>query len=517
MEQKEQNSSTSERTLDAEDSAPVTTEKQIEQKSERDLEAAKPSPPDAKAEHNDPDLVTWDGPQDAENPKNWTDKEKWVLTVLVSIFTFVSPVASSMVAPALGTLGRELHMKSQIEVEMALSIFVLGYAVGPVFFGPVSEIFGRSRVLQASNVFFWAWNLGCGFAQNSAEMFVFRFLSGIGGSAPLAIGGGTIGDVWPPEKRGKAVGIYSLAPLLGPVLGPIAGGWCAEKTTWRWIFWSSSIFAGVIQVIGLIWLRETHAPTLLRRKRARLVKKTGNEKLHTAEPAKSLLSTMSGALVRPSRMLATQPIVQVIALYMAYLFGLTYLITVTFPVVWSEVYGESLGIGGLNFISLGLGTVLGVQINTLFVDRIYRRLKAKNNGVGLPEYRVLSMIIGSVLEPIGLFWYGWSVEGHVHWIMPNIGIAIFGMGVIMCLQGMQGYIIDSYTRFAASALAAVVILRSLCGFGFPLFAPYLYQRVGYGWGSSILAFISIAIGIPSPFVFWFYGAKLRAVSKFAAG
>lgn len=313
------------------------------------------------------------------------------------------------------------------------------------------------------------------------------------------------------------MGIYSLAPLLGPVLGPIAGGWIAEKTTWRWVFWSTSITAGIIQVTGLIWMRETHAPTLLRRKRNRLVKETGNDMLHTGTEVKSPLSTIGVALVRPSRMLATQPIVQIVALYMAYLFGLTYLITVTFPVIWSDVYGESLGIGGLNFISLGLGAVLGTQANILFVDRIYSQLKEKNGGVGRPEFRVPSMFVGSVLIPIGLFWYGWSVQGRVHWIMPNIGITIFAAGVIVCLQSMQGYIIDSYARFAASGLAAVVVLRSLAGFGFPLFAPYLYQRLGYGWGTSVLAFISIAIGIPAPFMFWLFGAKLRAVSKFAAG
>ena len=268
---------------------------------------------------------------------------------------------------------------------------------------------------------------------------------------------------------------------------------------------------------GSIWLQETHAPTLLRRKRDRLIEETGNSNLHTGpETSKGVLSTFGTALVRPSRMLATQPIVQAIALYVAYIFGLSYLLIVTFPGVWSEVYGESLGIGGLNYISMTVGAILGAQISVQYVDRIYRRLKKQNNDVGLPEFRIPSMFIGSVLMPIGLFWYGWSVQGRAHWIMPNVGIVILTAGTIVCLQSLQAYMIDSYARFAASGLAAVSVLRSLAGFGFPLFGQDLYLRLGYGWGTSVLALISIAIGIPAPFLLYMFGAKLRAMSRYAA-
>lgn len=325
-------------------------------------------------------------------------------------------------------------------------------------------------------------------------------------------------DCWHPEQRGKAVGIYSLAPLLGPAVGPIAGGFIAETTTWRWVFWATSIAAVLIQVIGLFFLQETYAPTLLKRRADRLRKETGNEKLHTEmDSDKTLVKVLQTALVRPFRLLATQPIIQLIAAYMAYLFGLFYLILSTFPGVWEGVYGESVGVGGLNYLSLGVGFVLGAQISARVNDRIYRRLKHRNNDVGRPEFRVPSIFVGSVLIPIGLFWYGWSVEAKLHWIMPNIGIAIFASGSIVCLQCMQTYIIDSYTRFAASGIAAAVVLRSLAGFVFPLFAPYMYQALGYGWGNSVLGFAGIVIGLPAPFLFWMYGEKLRSKSRYAAG
>ncbi|KAF7561020.1 hypothetical protein G7046_g3146 [Stylonectria norvegica] len=497
----------------------IHTETEHAESKEQNLEAA--TPPGVISDDEtivvDPNLVSWDGPQDPENPKNWPNKTKWSYTIAVSVFTFISPISSTMVAPALTSLGADLKMHSEIEMSMALSIFVLGYAVGPLFFGPASEMYGRVLILQLTNLWYLAWNLACGFAQNPAQLFIFRFLAGIGGSAPISIGGGAISDTWNAEERGRAIGIYTLAPILGPVVGPIAGAFIAQYTTWRWVFWSTSIAAVGIQIVGLVWLRESHPGTLLRWKRNRLFKESGNEKLHTGGKVETPLRKFGNSLVRPTRMLTTQPIIMVIAVYMAYLFGTMYLILSTFPLVWSERYDESKSVGGLNYLSIAIGSFGGIFLCFFFVDRIYRNLKAKNGGVGRPEFRTPAMFIGSITVTIGLFWYGWSVQARLHWIMPNIGIIFFSAGTMACLQGMQTFIVDSYSTYAASALAAGSFLRSLAGFGFPLFAPYLYADLGYGWGTSVLAFISIGVGIPAPVLFWRYGPRLRAMSKYAAG
>ncbi|KAI9835397.1 MAG: hypothetical protein M1819_002315 [Sarea resinae] len=467
----------------------------------------------------DPNLVTWDGPDDPANPKNWKLKKKWAATLTVSSFTLISPVSSSMVAPALPTMAKQFGITSEVEEQLILSIFILAYAIGPLILGPLSEIFGRVPVLQLSNLFYLAWNIGCSFAQNKQQMIAFRFLSGLGGSAPLALGGGVLSDCWRAEERGKSISIYSLAPLLGPAIGPIAGGFITQNTTWRWAFWATSIADAVIQLFGLFFLRETYAPKLLGQKAKRLRKETGNMKLHTEydNPDKTFGKLMRTSLIRPFRLLSTQPIVQVLAIYMAYLYGLMYLVLSTFPTLWSEEYHETIGVGGLNYVSLGLGFFLGTQICAPINDRIYRRLKKRNNGVGRPEFRVPLMFPGSALVPIGLFWYGWSAQAHVHWIMPNIGATIFAAGIIIGFQSMQTYIVDSYTRYAASAVSATAFLRSLAGFGFPLFAPTMYKALHYGWGNSLLGFIAIFVGLPGPFMLWMYGEKLRAKSTYAAG
>ncbi|KAI1107580.1 major facilitator superfamily domain-containing protein [Jackrogersella minutella] len=318
--------------------------------------------------------------------------------------------------------------------------------------------------------------------------------------------------------------MYSLAPLLGPAVGPIAGAFITENTTWRWGFWATSIADAAVQGAGLLYLRETYAPVLLDRKRAALARETGNTALRTPYDGASrdagVWHTLGTAMTRPFRLVATQVIVQCIALYMMYVYGLMYLMLASFPTLFTAPppagYGMSIGIGGLNYVSLGLGFFLGAQICAPLQDRIYASLK-RRYGYGKPEYRVPMMMPGAMLIPFGLLVYGWTAEFKTHWIGPNVGAALFAAGAIICFQCLQGFLVDSYQRYAASAVGAATVLRSLAGFGFPLFAPSLYGRLGYGWGNTLMALLGVAIGWPGPILLWKYGETLRRRSPFAAG
>jgi MFS family permease len=351
-------------------------------------------------------------------------------------------------------------------------------------------------------------------------MIALRFLAGIGGSAPMAVGGGVLADLFNPEQRGRAISVYSVAPLLGPAIGPVAGGWIAEKTTWRWVFYSTTIVCGFIQLGAWLFLRETYAPVLLTRKKKQLIKATGNTALHTEHdhPERTHTQTLTIALTRPFRMLFTQPILIFLAAYMTYLYGSMYLVLTTFPTLFSDVYHQTPGIQGLNYISLGLGFFLGTQICAPLQDRIYAALKRRRvpeGQPGLPEFRVPMMIPGAILVPTGLLIYAWTAENHTHWIGPNIGACIYAAGVIVGFQCIQGYLVDTYAQFAASAVGAATVTRSLAGFGFPLFANRMYEQLGYGWGGTLMAGLAVVLGWPAPGVLWFYGPKMRAKSKFA--
>ncbi|KAI5295899.1 hypothetical protein KEM52_006553, partial [Ascosphaera acerosa] len=492
--------------------------------------------------------VTWTGPEDPENPKNWPSSRKWAAVITVSCFTFISPVSSSLVAPAIATIAKDFGVTNEVVATLMMSIFVLAYAIGPLFLGPLSEVYGRVITLQCANLWFLAFNIACGFAQSTGQMIAFRFLSGLGGSAPLAvsrsshrasqsisstvcvlaanihnqIGGGVLSDCFRPEERGKSVAMYSLAPLLGPAIGPVAGGWVTEKTSWRWGFHAVSIADGCIQLGGLFLLKETYAPRLLQMKAEKLRKETGDDSWHTEAEMMNmtLWQRLRTSCVRPFILISTQPIVQCLALYMAYIYGLMYLMLSSFPSLWTSpaYYNESIGIGGLNYISLGLGFFVASQIGSRVTDLFYRRLIAKSpDGKGKPEFRLPLLFGSGLLVPAGLFIYGWTAEKRTHWIGPNIGAFIMAAGVIPGFQGSQTYIIDAYTRYAASGVAAMAFLRSLAGFGFPLFAPYMYRALHYGWGNSLLGFVAIAIGCPAPFLLWRYGEALRKRSTYAAG
>ena len=186
------------------------------------------------------------------------------------------------------------------------------------------------------------------------------------------------------------------------------------------------------------------------------------------------------------------------------------------------MYGEDIGIVGLNYLGMGVGSILGFGAS-LTANKVYDRLSEANGGKGLPEYRLPTLFITSWFLPIGLFWYGWSAQAQIHWIMPVLGTMFFGLGVVSIFVAIQNYLVDGF-KFAASALAASTVLRSLfgyeplhlrCGgrtrgsmskvdgrFSFPLFGQQMYDKLGYGWGNSLLGFLAIVVGVPFPILIY---------------
>ncbi|SPO40368.1 related to MFS multidrug transporter [Pseudozyma flocculosa] len=470
---------------------------------------------------HDPNLVTWDSADSPENPRNWSQHRRWAVVLIVSSYTFLSPLASSMIAPALPLLSEQFGVTSSVQQNLMLSTFVLAYALGPLVLAPLSEMFGRRLVLQSANLVFIIFNIGCGASQTSTQMTVLRFFAGLGGSAPLAAGGGTVADLFEPADRGTAMAVYSLAPLLGPAIGPIVGGWIVQQTgRWRLIFWATSGYGGLTALVGFLLLPETYAPRILHSKRNRLRKQTGNAALHTvfdADGGEAWYTRFGHNLVRPFILLTTQPIIQVFSVFMMILYGCMYILLTVFPLVFEETYGERPGVASLNYISLAIGFTVGGQVGGRVVDRVYRRLRdGRGGGVGQPEYKLPLLMVSSLLLPVGLVVYGWTAERRVHWIVPNLGAVVFSAGLMASFLVSQSYLVDVMPLYAASALAAAVFLRSLGGFGFPLFAPVMYDKLGQGWGNSVLALISAIVGIPAPWLLWRYGPYLRSKSQYAS-
>ncbi|PLN84872.1 MFS general substrate transporter [Aspergillus taichungensis] len=465
-----------------------------------------------KVSSDEPDIVHWDGKDDPQNPQNWSLPRKWCLVGLISAVTFNISMASTVTAPAVPLIMAGFKQTNAELQSFVVSVYILGFAFGPLVVAPLSELYGRSPILHITNIVFLTFNIACAVSTNLTMFTVFRFIVGLMACTPLTLGGGFIYDLMPAERRARALMIWTMGPLMGPVLGPVIGGYLAQGAGWQWVFWLVTILSAILTTACLIFVRETYAPVLLTRKAAALRKQTNNPALRSRfdSSQSSPRDTFLRAIVRPTKMLLCAPIVTLLALYTAMNYAYMYLLFTTFTYVFMSSYDFSEGEAGLAYLGLGVGFILGLLATGLYSDRYLNRARLTRPAV--PEDHLPPMVLGAVLVPAGLFIYGWTAQYAVHWIAPIVGTGVFGFGMLLAFMPVQVYLVQTYTVFAASAIASNTVLRSLLGAVLPLVAPRLYDDLGYGWGNSLLGFIAVAF-IPAPVSLLKYGAAIRSNPK----
>lgn len=280
------------------------------------------------------------------------------------------------------------------------------------------------------------------------------------------------------------------------------------------MFWSTSAFQGVMTAVSFFAFHETYPQRILQQRAEKKRSETGDSRYVTAaerlHAGTSAVKAISRSLTRPLRLLLFHPIVQLISVISALSYGILYIMLATFSDLWVTAYGQPVDISGLHYIAVALGEIVGSQISGHVMDTVYRKLKDRSGDAGRPEYHVPTMLPGAVLAPVGLILYGWAAQAHRHWIVVDIGMFITTFGLQIAGMPTQAYIIDSYPEHASSATAASQLLRSLMAFTFPLFAPAMYRALGYGWGNSLLALITLIFGVPAPLLLWWRGPQLRA-------
>lgn len=459
----------------------------------------------------DPELVTWDSDDDPTNPRNWSNRKKWMMVTIVSLYALISPLSSSIISPAVGKIAEDLHITQQVEKSLTVSIFVLAWALCPLFTAPLSEVFGRRIVLNTSILLLVIFNMATALSRTKAQLYVFRFIAGCAGAPPLSVSAGTLADMFTDRERNTALAFFSLGPTLGPVIAPVISGFIVQNTSWRWVVWVLTIATGSVAILGILFFKETYPPTLLHWKANKLRKETGNPHLHTIFEITgvSFKTQLFLAITRPIKLILFHPIVTGLGLHMAFIYGFMYLMLVTYPALWTEVYGYRIGIAGLMYVSLGIGSVLGLIVCTPLIQWVYLRLTNANNGVSKPEFRLPVLIPSSVLMGIGLIWYGWSAEAKIFWIMPQIGTAIYSFGISALFQTVQNYLIDMNPVYSASSIAAAAVFRSFFGFGFPLFGQAMYNKLGYGWANTLCGLLCFTLGVPFPVIVYLKGERLR--------
>ncbi|KAF9875161.1 major facilitator superfamily transporter [Colletotrichum karsti] len=441
---------------------------------------------------DDPFLVQWI-PNDPRNPMLFSQPTKWFITFMVSLTTLAVALLSSAYTGGIKEIIEEFQI-SQIVATLGVSLFVLGFAIGPLLWAGLSELFGRQYLFFGTYAVLTAFNAGAAGANSAATLLVLRFFAGAFGSSPLANSGGVIADIFPAAERGLAMALFAAAPFLGPVLGPIIGGFLGQAAGWRWVLGFLAAFSGTLWLLGTALVPETYAPYLLRQRAVKLSKMTGKcyvSKVERDQGKVSLAESFKTALSRPWILLFREPIVLLLSLYMAIIYGTLYMLFAAFPIVYQQERGWSQGVGGLAFLGVMVGMIFAI-IYTIPENGRYQRVQANNDGFAPPETRLPPAMVGGVAIPIGLFWFAWTNQASVHWLASIAAGVPFGFGMVLLFLSVMNYLIDAYTIFAASVLAANSVIRSLFGAAFPLFTSYMYADLGTNWASSIPAFLALA-------------------------
>lgn len=185
-----------------------------------DVESAQADQMSEKPAEKDPNLVDWDGPEDPENPRNFSRLRKWVITVTMSSMTMWVTFSSSVFSTATMVTAEHFGVSTEVMI-LGTSLTVFGFAVGPLCWAPLSELYGRRLPLFLGYAIFAIFQIPVAVAQNLQTIMVCRFFVGVFGCSPLAVVGGAMADIWNPVDRAVAIAMFSAATFLGPVLGPI--------------------------------------------------------------------------------------------------------------------------------------------------------------------------------------------------------------------------------------------------------------------------------------------------------
>lgn len=453
-------------------------------------------------------------PGDMENPKNWSMARRWYITVVAVTLVVNATFASSSPSGTLDGIATDLHVSTEA-AGLVITLFLLGYCAGPLFFAPLSEFYGRRWIFYITFTLYLIFNFLCAFAPNFGALLVGRFLTGTFASAPMSNAPGVLADIWGPIERGNAMALFSMMTFIGPALGPVISGFLELKEDWRWIFYVLLWFAGATEIL-MLTIPETLPPIILQKKaqRIRARKIPGFEDVQApVEVTDRRLATMyKVALTRPWRLLV-DPISFAVAVYLSVVYALLYMLFTIYPIVFQQKRGWNSGVGELPLIGTVVGAVIGGAIVFWFSSRDRKKLLAGHKGV--PEDRLPVAMIGGVLFPITMFWFAWSAEyNSVPWIVPTLAGVFLSTSILLIFVAYLNYLTDTYLMFAASALAANTVCRSACGAAAPLYTQYMFDALGVGGGGSLIGGVACLL-VPIPFIFAKYGGPIRERSPFA--
>ncbi|KIW68985.1 hypothetical protein PV04_04892 [Phialophora macrospora] len=463
-------------------------------------------------------LVDWYTTDDPANPQNWNSWKKVWVAFLIFLYTFAVYSASAIYTSAEPQVMAKFGV-GQSKASLGLSMYVIGYGIGPMIFSPLSEIpaIGRNIPYIVSFGLFVILCVPTALANSYASLLVLRFLTGFMGSPCLATGGASMGDIYGLLKLPYALTAWVAAAFCAPAVGPLLSGFSVVAEGWRWALWEVLWGSAPILVLMFLSMPETSASNILLRRARRLRQLTGNPNLKSqGEIDQGQMSFSKVAIEqmwKPIEIFLKDPAVFFTNVYTSLIYGIYYSFFEAFPLVYVGIYHFNIGELGIVFVCIVVGCAIGIVIYVSYVY-FYLEPDIKRNGLRAQEHRLVPALFATTFLPAGMFWFGWTAEPGTHWIVSIMGITLYAVGAFILFQCIFMYLPLTYPQYAASLFAANDLCRSALAAGSVIYAHPLYVNLGIGRGISLLGGLLVG-GVMGIWALWYFGAGLRARSKFA--
>ncbi|KUL89299.1 hypothetical protein ZTR_03816 [Talaromyces verruculosus] len=455
-------------------------------------------------------LVDFEGVDDPLHPQNWPWRTRLVSSVLACSGTFIAAFNSAMFSPGVDKVSEYFGVGEEV-VTLGTTLFVLGFATGPMIWAPMSEVLGRKWPLVIAIFGEGIFTVACAVAKDVQTLIICRFFAGVCGASQLTVVPGVLSDLYDNTYRGVAIALYALTVFGGPFVAPIAGGYTASSYLgWRWTLYIPAFLALASGVLTLLCLKESYPPCILMEKAALIRKESKNWGIHAKQEEVELNVAYLAEkyVMRPLRLLATEPVLLLISLYMSFIYGLVYALLEAYPYVFESIHGMPPAVAGLMFIGLIIGIILALGFILLQHGKYTKKL-ANNGNIPVPEWRLGPTTIGAPVFAVGLFWFGWTgFTCQIHWAAPAAAGIFIGFGILCIFLPCFNYLVDAYLPVVASAVAANIILRSAFAASFPLFARQMFEKMEVQWTSTMLGCLATTL-VPIPFLFRAFGHRLR--------
>lgn len=456
-------------------------------------------------------IVGWDGPDDPENPKNWSKSRKWLATVFVSLLALLVGVCGPIETPVMKIAANEMGVSEVIE-SLSVALFLVGLGCGSLISGPVSEVFGRSRTYLLTLASMCIWLMGSALVSSPAGRLIFRFIAGFSGATPLVCSGGTIADLWSPLERTFAFPFFAIMGFGTPALGPVMTAWIPDASagiSWRWAEWIALILSAAVLVILVLFQPETYAPALLSWKAKHLRQQTGDERFQAEHEIDqvSLTTRLKQACCRPFMLAWHETTIQLASLYLA----VVYTVLFTFFDGYPKIFGDNYNVSPTVTYTIFVGITIGAFGNVFLIPVVYKKCQAVarfSPQESDPVVRLWFALYAAPGLPISLFWMGWSARPSISIWSPIMASVLFGFSTTAIFISISMYLIDAYSTYAASAMAFSYLVRYLAAGGMTVAGIPWYDNLSPQWTLTILGCLSVLL-TPLPYIFFKFGIRIR--------